>query len=116
MVSAAVGSIIAATIAAAATIGGTVISSRNAAAAQDRQLEYQKQVLAQQRADEAAEKKLQKETQDRNRAYGASLLDGNSQLDNILTSSWDGSDSDEGATELTTTSDFNSGGVASMFA
>lgn len=116
MVSAAVGSIIAATVAAAATIGSTMISSRQAADAQERQLAYQKQIQEQQAADEATEKKLQNEAQERNRAYGASLLDGNSQLDNILTSSWDGSDSDAGSTELTTTSDFNSGSVSSMFA
>lgn len=75
-------------IGAGATIASSVISNRQAEKASKRQAEYQQQLLNQQAATEAEEKRLVDESNQRNRAYGASLLQGNTQLDNILTSSW----------------------------
>ncbi len=76
-------------IGAGATIASTVMSNRQADKAAKRQAEYQKQLADQQAAADAEEKRLTDESNQRNRAYGASLLQGNTQLDNILSGSWD---------------------------
>lgn len=76
-------------IGAGATIATAVMSNRQAEKSAARQAEYQQKLLDQQTATAAEEKRLTDESNQRNRAYGASLLQGNSQLDNILTGSWD---------------------------
>lgn len=76
-------------IGAGATIASSVISNRQADKASKRQQEYQQQLANQEAAAQAEEKRITDEANQRNRAYGASLLQGNTQLDNILTSSWD---------------------------
>lgn len=83
-VSAAVGSIIAAVVAAAASVTTAAVSSHQADKANKRQIQYQQQI-AQQEADAAAkEKRLQQEAQARSKAYGASLLDSDTNTQNML--------------------------------
>jgi hypothetical protein len=77
--------LVGAALGAAATIGSTIISTKQAEKASKRQAEYQQSLLDQQRATEAEEQRITNEANERNRAYGASLLDGNTQLDNALT-------------------------------
>lgn len=74
---------------AAATVTTAVMSNNQAKKAEKRQAAYQQQLADQQAATEAEEKRLTDESNQRNRAYGASLLQGNTQLDNILSGSWD---------------------------
>lgn len=75
-------------IGAGATIMATSMSNRQAEKASQRQAAYQQQLMDQQAATEAEEKRITDESNQRNRAYGASLLQGNTQLDNILSGSW----------------------------
>lgn len=77
--------LIGAALGAAATIGSTIMSNKQAEKSAKRQAEYQQSLLDQQAATEAEEKRITDEANERNRAYGASLLDGNTQLDNALT-------------------------------
>lgn len=76
---------IGAALGAAATIGSTIISTNQAEKASKRQAAYQQSLLDQQKATEAEEQRITNEANERNRAYGESLLNGNSQLDNALT-------------------------------
>lgn len=73
----------------AGSVATAVMSNRQAKKAEQRQADYQQQLANQEAETKAKEKKLTDESNQRNRAYGASLLQGNTQLDNILTSSWD---------------------------
>lgn len=85
--------VIAAIIGATASVAGTgvsmIASNNQAKKSAKAQAAYQKQLLDQQKATEASEKQARQAAADRARAYGESLLDGNSQLNNILTDSWD---------------------------
>lgn len=80
--------IIGAVIGAVGAIVSTSMANKQAERASQRQADYQKQLLAQQQATEAAQKQKAQEAVERNKSYGQSLLDGNSQLGNILTDSW----------------------------
>lgn len=86
----------AAVVGAATSITSSVISNNNAKRAQEEQKKYQQQMIAEQKAAEAKEKQARLDAQERNSAYGASLLDGNSQLNNVLTDSWSNLENDEG--------------------
>lgn len=89
-------------VAAVATIATTtmsIVSSNNQAKKQlAAQKEYQQQLLEQQQQATAEEQRIRNEADERNRAYGASLLDGNTMMSNVLTDSW--SDEDAGGTML----------------
>ena len=76
--------VIGAALGAVGTIASAVISSNQADKTAERQLNYQKELNAQQQATEEQEKQLTLESQQRSQAYGASLLDGNTALDNML--------------------------------
>lgn len=69
---------------AAASVYGTISSNKQAEESAARQAEYQKQLAAQEAATEAEEKRLAQEAQARTKAYGASLLNNNTALDNML--------------------------------
>lgn len=88
--------LIAAIVGGVATIGSTVISAvssnRQADKAAERQEKYQKQLAQQEAATEAAEKQKTQEALDRQNAYGASLLDGNTALDNMLSGGYSSDD------------------------
>lgn len=105
-------------VAAVATTTISVISSNKQAERQAAaQKEYQQQLIAQQQAEQAEEKRIKDEAAERNKAYGASLLDGNTMTSNILTSSW--SDENAGGNTLlsgTPAAAAPDQGVASMFA
>ena len=88
--------VLGAALGAAATIGATVISTRQAEKASKRQAAYQQSLLDQQKATEAEEQRITNEANERNRAYGESLLNGNSQLDNALTGYSSELDNEEG--------------------
>lgn len=104
--------LIGAAIGGAATIASTVISSRQADKASKRQENYYNQMAAQEAATAAEQKRIDKESQDRARAYGASLLSDNTQLNNMLSGGWD--DSDYSTTVLN--SGAQNASVSSIFA
>lgn len=79
-------------LAAGATVASTIMSNNQAKESQERQLEYQKQLQAQEAATEAEEKRLAQEAEQRSRAYGASLINSDSTLQN----NYSGSFNDEG--------------------
>lgn len=80
--------IIAAIIGGVATVGSTVVSAissnKQADKAAERQAAYNKQLAAQEAASKAEENRITQEALQRSKAYGASLLDSGSQLDNVL--------------------------------
>lgn len=69
---------------AAATVTTAVISNNQAKDAAKRQVKYQEQLTAQEAATEAEEKRITQESLQRQQAYGASLLEGNTGLNNVL--------------------------------
>lgn len=103
--------IIGTALGAAASVYGTISSNRQAEKSAARQAEYQKQLAAEQAATEAEERRLAQEAQDRTRSYGASLLNSNTALDNMLSGGY--SDDSLGSSILTTSL---GSGVESMFA
>lgn len=89
-------------LAAGATVASTVMSNNQAEASQKRQLEYQKQLQAQDAATEAEEKRLAQEAEQRSRAYGSSLLNSDTTLNNNLSGGFnDTGDSLGGASLIT---------------
>lgn len=91
-ITSAVGAIVAAALTATASIASAVTSSRQADKANKRQMQYQQQV-AQQEADTAAkEKRLQQESIARSKAYGASLLNADTNMQNLLNTGGYGED------------------------
>ena len=104
--------LIGAAIGGIATVTSAVISSRQADAAADRQQEYYNKIAAQEAATAAEQKRLDKESQDRARAYGASLLSDNTQMNNMLSGGWD----DENYSTTILNSGVQNGSVSSMFA
>lgn len=102
-------------VTAGATIASTIMSNNAAKDSQERQIEYQKQIQAQNAATEAEEKRLSQEAQQRSRAYGASLLNSDTTLQNNYSGSFnDESDALGGSSLLT--NELSSGSVESMFA
>lgn len=79
--------IIAAAIAAAASVGTTAYSSHQQDKSEKRQLEYQQSIIDEEKAAEAKEKELALQAKDRDKAYRMSLLQGDTVLQNALTSS-----------------------------
>lgn len=103
---------------AVATIGSSVIgaiaSNSQAKDAAKRQQEYQNQLAAQEAATVAEEKRLTEEAKQRSKAYGASLLDSGTNLQNMLSGGY--SNEQVGGSLLTT--GLGSGtatGTSSMF-
>lgn len=113
--------VIAAIIGGVTAIATTTVSAISANKQADKQAaaqkEYQQQLLAQQQAEEAEEKRIKNEAAERNRAYGASLLDSNSMMSNMLTDSWSDEEAD-GTTLLSgaPAAASDNQGVTSMFA
>lgn len=103
-------------VAAVAAVGGTIYSTvqsaRQANAAAKRQEDYYNKIAQQEAATAAEQKRIDKESQDRARAYGASLLSDNTQMNNMLSGGWE--DDDYSTTILN--SGVQSGSVSSMFA
>ena len=76
--------------------------------------EYQKQIQAQNAATDAEEKRLSQEAQQRSRAYGASLLNSDTTLQNNYSGSLNEENDVLGSSLLTNV--LSSGSVESMFA
>lgn len=87
-VSGAILSAITAIAGAAASVYGTISSNRQAEKSAQRQAEYQKQLAAEEAATEAEQKRITQEAIDRSNAYGASLLAGNTALNNNLSGNY----------------------------
>lgn len=104
--------IAAAVISAAAAVTTSVISSKQADKASKRQQEYQQQVLNQQKETEAKEKQLTDESKQRSRAYGLSLLDSDTNMQNMLSGGYD--EENLGNNSLLSNT-LGSGSVGSMF-
>lgn len=102
-------------LSAAATVASTIISSRQADDAAERQEKYNNQLLAEQKSAQAQEKQIAKDAAERSRAYGASLLSSDTQLDNLLSGGYDDDDYTFGGGTILTNS-LTPGGVQSMFA
>ena len=79
-------SLIGAAVSAATAVGTTVYSSTQQNKAEKRQRAYQQAILDEEAAAEAREKELAMQSKQRSKAYGASLLDSDTTLDNALTS------------------------------
>ena len=77
--------LITAALGAAATVTSTVVSSNQAKKSEERALEYQKQLAAEEQAAREKEDLLNAQSIERSRAYSASLLQGDSLLNNSLT-------------------------------
>ena len=71
-------------IGAGATIASTVMNNKQAEKSAERQAQYQQQALEEQRAAEAEEKRLTQEARQRSQAYSASLLNSDTNLNNML--------------------------------
>lgn len=79
--------IVAAAIAAVASIGTTVYSSHQQEKSEERQRDYQQAILDEETAAEEKEKELARQARERSKAYGMSLLNSDTTLNNALTSS-----------------------------
>lgn len=97
-----------------ASVYSTISSNKQAKKTAAQQAAYQQSLLDQQTATEAEEKRIQTESTERNRAYGASLVEGNTQLSNALNSSWEDDDDSSSTSILGNT--LQSTGVQSIFA
>lgn len=102
-------------VGAAATITSTLITTKQANDAADRQINYQRQINAQEAEAAAQEQQIAKDAAERSRAYGASLLASDTQLNNLLSGGYDDDDYTFGGGTILTNS-LASGGVQSMFA
>ena len=98
---------------AAGGIYSAVDSHRQAKKAEKRQAAYQKQVAAEEAAAAAEEKRIKDETLARQQAYGASLIEGSTQLNNVLSG---GGYTDESDDYSLLTTKVGSSSVDEMFA
>lgn len=112
--------IIGAVVAAVGTVASTVMSNKAAKEQQKRQIEYQQQLNAEQKATQEQEKQLQTDSRSRTNAYALSLLDNNTTLNSLSgmpedeqLGSFDSTSLSEGAGGVTTNQQT---GVQSMFA
>lgn len=112
--------IIGAVIATVGTVAATAMSNKAAKEQQKRQLDYQQQLNAEQRATQAQEQQLQTDSKNRTSAYALSLLDNNTTLNSLSgipddeqLGSFDNTSLSEGAGGVTTNQQT---GVQSMFA
>lgn len=71
-------------IGAGATIASTVMNNKQAEKSAQRQAAYQQQALQLQQNTEAEEKRITQEARQRSQAYSASLLDNDTNLNNML--------------------------------
>lgn len=102
-------------LSAAATVASTMITSKRADEAAERQEKYQREINAQQAAAQEQEKQIAKDAAARSRAYGASLLASDTQMNNLLSGDYEDDDYSFGQGTILTNS-LASGGVQSMFA
>ena len=98
-----------AVIGAGASIFGTIASNNAAEESARRQTEYQQSLLNQEKETEAKEKQQRTDALERQRAYGASLLDSDSTIGNTLALDDDTTNNDILTNKL-------GSGVDSMFA
>lgn len=70
--------------AAAGTAYGAIDSHRQAKKAEKRQADYQNKIAAEEAAAAAEEQRIKDETLARQQAYGASLIEGSTSLNNML--------------------------------
>lgn len=99
--------------AAAGTAYGAIDSNRQARKAEKRQAAYQNKIAAEEAAAEAEEKRIKDETLARQQAYGASLIEGSTQLNNVLSG---GGYTDESDDYSLLTTKVGSSSVDDMFA
>lgn len=78
--------IIAAAIAAVASVSTTAYSSHQQKKSEERQRDYQQAILDEEAAAEEKEKELARQSRERSKAYGMSLLNSDTTLNNALTS------------------------------
>lgn len=107
--------LMAATAAASAGVGiySAVQSNKQAKEAEKRQAAYNAQLKADQEATAAKEKQLAADAKARSRAYGSSLVDSGTQLNNMLSGGYDDEDYVGGSV---LGSSLGSADVSSMFA
>lgn len=111
----AIATVAAAAIGAGASLYANKKSTEAANQAQQRQQEYYNQLAANEAATKAEEDRITRESLERNRAYGASLLDNGTALKNMLSGGYnEGVLDDENKSVLSST--LGSGSVSSMFA
>lgn len=99
--------------AAAGTAYGAIDSHRQAKKAEKRQADYQNKIAAEEAAAAAEEQRIKDETLARQKAYGASLIEGNTQLNNVLSG---GGYTDESDDYSLLTTKVGSSSVDEMFA
>lgn len=104
--------LIGAAIGGIATVTSAVVSSRQADKAADRQQQYYNKIAEQEAATAAEQNRINKESKERARAYGASLLSDNTQLNNMLSGGWE----DENYSSTILNSGAQNASVSSMFA
>lgn len=105
--------VVAAAITAVAAITSSVISSKQADKANKRQMQYQQQIAQQEADAQAKEKRLQQESLARSKAYGASLLNSDTNTQNMLNEGGYGEDK-LGSSSIISES-LQQGSVQSMF-
>lgn len=100
----------------AASVWGTVQSSKQAAAQTKVQQSYYNKILEDEAATEAEENRITAETQDRTRAYAASLIDSDTLLNNNLSGSYDDEKTSIGSGSIIKSDNLQGLNVQSMFA
>lgn len=114
------GSLISTGVSTAAQLGASAIAAnaQNKAAqeAAKRQAAYQQQLIDQQNQEEQDALQLQREQRDRINAYGASLIDGNSTWDNLLSDGGYSSSLNSDSSSLLNVGITSGSSVESMFA
>jgi hypothetical protein len=101
-------------VAAGTSIYSTVQSNKQAKDSARRQQAYYNKLAAEQAATEAEEKRLTAEAEQRSRAYGASLLDSGTQLQNMLSGGYNEDEKTFGSGIIT--QELQPMGVQSLFA
>lgn len=97
----------------AGTAYGAIDSHRQAKKAEKRQADYQNKIAAEEAAAAAEEQRIKDETLARQQAYGASLIEGSTQLNNVLSG---GGYTDESDDYSLLTTKVGSSSVDEMFA
>lgn len=113
---AAIVGIVSAVVAAGASITSTVLSNNAAKKSQERQINYLKETQAQEAATAAEEKRLSQEAQQRQKAYGASLLNTDTLMNNMYSNKVNEQDDPLGNSSLLVNELSGMNSVRSIFA
>jgi hypothetical protein len=100
----------------AASIFGTIQSTKQATAQAKAQQAYYNKLSAEEAATEAEETRITTETQDRTRAYAASLINSDTLLNNNLSGSYDDENTTMGSGSIIKSDSLQGLSVQSMFA